>query len=240
MDLFATLAIIFQLILLEGLLSIDNAAVLAALTFHLPDHAEPPKPLNHPIAKKLFGVDQRSSALKAGILGAYIGRGIMLLLASIIIKNPLLKVIGAGYLIYLTLSHFLKKDGQKNAKSHGDGFWQTVLAIELADLAFSLDNIVAAVSLSDRLWVVAIGVFIGIAVMRFGATYIMHLMEREPVLAHGAYLVIFVIAVELLVREFFQIETPYLLKFLLSIGILVGTVAVTRLANKRQKTAIRK
>ena len=54
MDLFATLSIIIQLILLEGLLSIDNAAVLAALTFHLPDNAEPPKPLNRPILKNLL------------------------------------------------------------------------------------------------------------------------------------------------------------------------------------------
>lgn len=237
MDIFATLSIIFQLIVLEGLLSIDNAAVLAALTFHLPEETEPPRPLNNPILKKLFGADQRSSALKAGIFGAYLGRGIMLLFAFLIINNPILKIFGAGYLIYLTITHFCKKTSRKNVTNHGNGFWHTVVLIELADLAFSLDNIVAAVSLSDRLWVVIIGVFIGIAVMRFGATFIMHLMEREPVLAHGAYLVIFVIAIELLIHEFFHIETPYLLKFIFSISILVGTVVSVHIYNKIRKLA---
>jgi tellurite resistance protein TerC len=205
---FSIIAIIIQLIFLEGILSIDNAAVLGAMVTPLSDKAEIPwpkglQPIGHAL-NKLLG-SQRTGALRVGLLGAYFGRGLMLLLASFIIQNPWLKLIGALYLVRLALEDLSApslsegEDGEKAVKTRT--FWMTVLSVELMDLAFSLDNVVAAVSLSDKLWIVMIGVAIGILVMRFAAGIFSYVVEKEPILKTAAYILVLNIGIELLIEE---------------------------------------
>jgi tellurite resistance protein TerC len=203
------IAIIVQLIFLEGILSIDNAAVLGAMVTPLSDKEEIPwptalKPLGI-VLNKMLG-KQRGGALRVGLLGAYLGRGLMLLAASFIIQNPWLKLVGALYLIRLALedlsaSEFGEGDEGGNAVKVRS-FWMTVLSVELMDLAFSLDNVVAAVSLSHTLWIVITGVFIGILVMRFAAGIFSYVVEKEPILKTAAYILVLNIGVELMIEEF--------------------------------------
>src|SRR5262245_25990657 len=159
---FAAVTIIIQLVFLESILSIDNAAVLGAMVAHLPKDKPTPWPRSlHSLFSKLDPIlgSQREAALKVGLLGAYGGRALMLVLASIIIQLPWVHVLGALYLLYLGINHF----GERHRRNQSDdepelrqrgGFWSVVLSIELADLAFSIDNVVAAVALSRTLWVV--------------------------------------------------------------------------------------
>lgn len=221
--------IILQLILLEGLLSIDNAAVLGALVTRLPDD----QPITWPSALRKVGHaldkvlgNQRMAALRVGLLGAYLGRGLMLLLASFIIHNPWLKIIGAAYLIHLAFDNLGTADESdaegdvKNTKA--TSFWGVVVTVEIADLVFSLDNVVAAVSLSSRLWVVMLGVAIGILFMRFAAGIFSYLVEKEPVLKPAAYLLVMNIGIELLLEELAGIEIGDWTRF----GISAGTIAL--------------
>ena len=103
----------------------------------------------------------------------------------------------------------------------GKGFWSVVIAVELADLAFSLDNVVAVVALSDNLYIVMFGVFIGILTMRFAAGIFTWMILREPILKPAAYLVVFNIGAELLLDEFLGIEFGAGLKFMISAGTLI-------------------
>jgi tellurite resistance protein TerC len=93
--------------------------------------------------------------------------------------------------------------------------------VELADLAFSLDNVVAVVALSDNLYIVMFGVFIGIVTMRFAAQLFTLMILKEPILKPAAYIVVFNIGAELLLNEFFGIEFPSALKFMISAGTLI-------------------
>jgi tellurite resistance protein TerC len=111
----------------------------------------------------------------------------------------------------------------------GKGFWSVVLAVELADLAFSLDNVVAVVALSDNLPVVMFGVFIGIIAMRFAASIFTWMVLKEPILKSAAYLVVFNIGAELLLNEFMGIEVPGGLKFIISAGTLILFVVYARI-----------
>ncbi len=204
------LAIIIQLIFLEGILSIDNAAVLGAMVTVLPGDQKVPWPkglqkLGH-LLDPLLG-HQRGAALRVGLLGAYIGRGLMLLAASYIIQNPWLRLIGAAYLIRLALDDlsaagYQSESGESERKLRSGSFWAVVLNVELMDLAFSLDNVVAAVSLSDNLLVVMLGVAIGILVMRYAAGGFSILVEKAPVLKTAAYILVFNIGVELILEDF--------------------------------------
>lgn len=223
--------IIIQLIFLEGILSIDNAAVLGAMVLPLSDK-EPipwPKALEKfgPAMDKILG-HQRVAALKVGLIGAYAGRGIMLVLASFIVANPWLKLIGAAYLIKLALddlsAHGYSGGGDEDTKPvKVRTFWMTVLSVELMDLAFSLDNVVAAVSLSDKLWVVMLGVGIGILLMRFAAGAFSYIVQKEPILKTAAYILVFNIGVELLLEDLAHVEIGDWLRF----GISAATILLS-------------
>ncbi len=230
------LTIVAQLIFLEGILSIDNAAVLGAMVSVLPDDQAVPYPawlgfLCAPTSRVL-GM-QRSAALKVGLLGAYVGRGLMLTVASWVIHNPLLKVLGAAYLVRLAFEHLGKSEDVErgtHATTHrvAATFWLVVLNVELADLAFSLDNVVAAVALSNQFWVLMLGVALGILTMRFAAGIFTWLIKREPILATAAYLVVFNIGVELLLDEFLGIHFEAWQKFAISAATLVLCVLYAR------------
>ncbi len=225
----SALVIILQLIYLESILSVDNAAVLAAMVRRLPRDEPIPWPsvlrfVARPVHRALGG--QRLAALKVGLLGAYAGRGAMLLLAAWVIHNRWLLLVGALYLIKLAVDHLGERpQGARTAsapEARGEkGFWGVVLAVELVDLAFSLDNVVAAVALSRELWVVMAGVFLGIVTMRVAAGAFSALIARYPVLEATAYLLILTIGLELLVEDLLHIRLGDLVKFAISLGTVL-------------------
>jgi tellurite resistance protein TerC len=174
-ELVEAVPIIISLIIIEGLLSVDNALAIAAMASHLPEK-------------------QKYQALKYGIIGAYFFRGLCLAFAAWIIENPWLKIGGAAYLVYLMCEHFTgagdeDNDGKPDA-SNQRGFFATIVAIEVMDLSLSVDNVVAAVAMSPKLWVVCAGVFIGILALRFVAGACIKLIQKYPVLEHTAFILI--------------------------------------------------
>lgn len=192
-DLNAAATIVFTLIVIESLLSVDNAAVLATMVMDLPK-------------------EQRGRALKYGIIGAYVFRGICLLLASWLVKIWWLKLIGGLYLLYLMIDYFItkasppKEDDILDKKSNFiyrntlglfGKFWSTVILIEAMDLAFSMDNVFAVVAFTDNIYLICIGVFIGILAMRFVAQGFVKLMEKYPFLETAAFVVIGILGLKL-------------------------------------------
>lgn len=230
-EIWPVIVVVLQLIFLEGILSIDNAAVIGALVTPLPDdkHVPWPRALNW-LGNKLHPLlgNQRTAALRVGLLGAYAGRGLMLFMTSFLIHNSWIKLVGAAYLIHLAFDNLEVQSG--DGAEEGDDvrpikqqtFWATVLTVETMDLIFSIDNVVAAVSLSDKIWVVIIGVAIGILTMRFAAGVFSYAVEHEPVLQQAAYILVFNIGVELILDQIWGIEIPDLLRF----GISILTIAL--------------
>jgi tellurite resistance protein TerC len=225
------LVIVLQLIFLEGILSIDNAAVIGALVSPLPDDQDVPWPRGLQKLGKIlhpFLGYQRMAALRVGLLGAYVGRGAMLFLTSFLIHNSWIKLIGAFYLIHLAFDSLedmtsgdIDEEGEiKPIKVQS--FWATVLTVEIMDLIFSIDNVVAAVSLSNMIWVVMLGVGIGILTMRYAAGIFSYAVEREPILKQAAYILVFNIGVELILDQLGIYKIPDLLRF----GISVATIAL--------------
>ena len=225
--------IILQLVFLEGILSLDNAAALGAMVMPLSEDKTVPwprilAPVGH-ILDPILG-PQRLAALKVGLLGAYVGRGLMLVMASFVIHNPWLQFFGALYLLKIAIEHLgsfhvpePEDIGEEIAvlRQRVRGFWATVLMVELMDLAFSLDNVVVAVTLSRNLVIVMIGVFLGIVTMRFAAGLFVRAIEKEPILATGAYILILNIAIEFLLSEFLHIVFHEITRFVINVVTLV-------------------
>jgi tellurite resistance protein TerC len=236
-DAIGIIFIVIQLIFLEGILSIDNAAVLGALVSVLPD--DKPVPYPRPLKSlqsftdRVLGM-QQMAALKVGLLGAYLGRALMLVMAAWVIRYPFLQVLGAAYLIKLAFGHLSIADqpGEEELLNQrrraASSFWLVVLNVELADLVFSLDNVVAAVAISNELWVVMLGVALGIVTMRFAAGVFTWLIKREPILEKAAYIVVLNIGVELLLAQYFHIHFEAWQKFIISASSIVLCVIYAR------------
>src|SRR5947209_1513824 len=131
-DLLPILGAIFTLVILEGLLSADNALVLAVMVRHLPKQ-------------------QQKRALRYGIWGAFIFRFIAVIFAAQLLIYWQLKVLGGLYLLYLAISRLIFGEGDQEAgksSRFGEGFWATVVGVEIADIAFSIDSILAAVAMA--------------------------------------------------------------------------------------------
>lgn len=178
-------AIIGSLIVLEGLLSADNALVLAVMVKHLP--------------KK----DQKK-ALFYGILGAYLFRFVAIGMGTYLIKIWWIKAAGALYLLWMALQFFLKKneEEEEGVAAVPAGFWRTVLAVEIMDIAFSIDSVLAAFGVSDQVWVLYLGGIFGVMMMRGVAQIFLTLIERYPELETTAYVLIGIIGTKMLVSVF--------------------------------------
>lgn len=226
--------IVLQLIFLEGILSIDNAAVIGALVSPLPDD----KRVEWPAALQRFGEwlhpvlgNQRIAALRVGLLGAYVGRGAMLFLTSFLIHNSWIKLIGAAYLIHLAFDNLEDMTGGGGEEDEElrpvkrQSFWATVLTVETMDLIFSIDNVVAAVSLSNKIWVVMLGVGIGILTMRFAAGVFSYAVTREPILKQAAYVLVLNIGVELILDQLWHVEISDILRFSISSATILLALA---------------
>jgi len=222
------LVLIALLVLLEGVLSIDNALVLALLAKRLP------KPL-------------QARALTYGLVGAFIFRFIAIGGAAYLLRWRIVKLIGGGYLLWVALKHLILERGEKSEdrlevgpdgqptlvsaetgaaleseredqeidarsairvhRPEHPGFWATVAVIELTDIAFAIDSILAAIAVvgpapagltvHPQLWVVITGGMLGVVLMRVAASMFIRLLERYPRFEISAYLLVCVIGLKL-------------------------------------------
>lgn len=196
-----------SLIILEGLLSADNALVLAVMVKHLPK-------------------EKRKKALTYGLFGAYFFRFIFIGLGMLLIKFWWIKVIGAAYLAWIVIKHFWLGEGEDDEASgmkKESGlvrmfgmFWATVISVELMDLAFSADSILAAFAVSEKVWILLIGGMLGILMMRTVAGLFLTLIDKVPELENTAFILIAIISLKMFASVF-----GYHLHHLVFFGILI-------------------
>lgn len=171
----ASLQVVMALIVIEGLLSVDNALAIAALASHLDEK-------------------KRKVAMTVGYAGAYGFRILALFLASYIINNHWLMALGAGYLIWLMCNHFADSedsDANSGENKAPPSFAKTIALIAFLDLSLSFDNVVAAVAFArDNIYLVYVGVTIGIITLRMVAGYCIKLLDKHPWLEHTAFLLV--------------------------------------------------
>ncbi|AIQ10875.1 TerC family protein [Paenibacillus durus] len=220
-DVIATLSdpvswgIIASLVLLEGLLSADNALVLAVMVKHLPK-------------------EQQKKALFYGILGAYLFRFLAIGLGTYLIKFTLVKVLGALYLFYIAYKGIFKGGGNEKVENKGASFWRTVLLVELMDIAFSIDSVIAAFGLSSEVWVLFMGGILGVLMMRGVAQIFLKLIEKFPELEQMAFLLIAIIAGKMMAGAF-GYEMPHVIFFAVIISVFVGTILYS--SGRKQREA---
>ncbi|MFC4320574.1 TerC family protein [Litchfieldia salsa] len=195
--------VLLILIALEGILAADNALVMAIMVKHLPE-------------------EKRKKALFYGLAGAFVFRFGSLFAISFLVNLWQVQAIGAVYLLFIAINHLvkryaIKKDSNEPNKKEkkASGFWMTVFKVELADIAFAVDSILAAVALAVTLpatnlpkiggldggqfAVIFAGGLIGLIIMRFAASQFVKLLHRKPGLETAAFLIVGWVGVKLAV-----------------------------------------
>jgi YkoY family integral membrane protein len=218
---FLTIAL---LVLLEGLLSADNALVLAILVLGLPR-------------------DEQRKALRYGILGAFTFRILATLLAMHLLQVAWVKLIGSLYLLYLTWNHFFAGRQAEERRTIAparpalglSAFWATVVKVELTDIVFAVDSILVAVAMSPKTWVIISGGILGIITMRLVIGQLLTLVRRYPALVDGAFVIIGWVGIKLLV-EYLHAEgvIHFQISKWLSFGLIVLIFGVSYLYARRQ------
>ncbi|NOU70430.1 DUF475 domain-containing protein [Paenibacillus sp. LMG 31458] len=212
--------IIGTLVILEGLLSADNALVLAVMVKHLPK-------------------EQQKKALFYGLLGAYIFRFIAIGVGTFLVQITWIKVLGGAYLLWIAISNlfFKKKEEEGEVQNKGLSFWRTVLAVEVMDIAFSVDSVLAAFGVSDQVWVLFLGGIIGVLMMRGVAQVFLKLIDKIPELEKAAFILIIIIGLKMIAGAF-GVHISHVLFFSTLIVIFGGTIVLSLLRKKdKQKSA---
>src|SRR6476661_1347334 len=166
---FADFITVGVLVVLEGLLSADNALVLALMILGLPR------------------ADQKK-ALRYGLVGAFAFRILATLLATHLIRLRWVKLLGGMYLLYLSYEHFFRSGGaEQRGKPRPaepwmglSALWGTVVKVELVNIAFSVDSILVAVVMSSKTWVVLAGGLLGIVAIRVVIGQLLALVRKYP------------------------------------------------------------
>lgn len=218
--------LIGSLVIMEGLLSADNALVLAVMVKHLPEK-------------------QRKKALMYGLLGAYIFRFLFIGIGVYLVKFWFIKVLGAIYLAWISINHFRKKSKDEEEEKEFNKnswlvrtfgmFWATVIMVEAMDVAFSADSILAAFAISEEVWILLLGGMIGILLMRTVARFFLVLIDRIPELENTAFILIGIIALKMFASVFgFELDHIYFFM------IIIGAFAITFVIHKMNQNKLTK
>ncbi len=227
--------VLIVLIGLEGLLAADNALVLAVMVKHLPD-------------------DQRKKALFYGLAGAFILRLGSLFIISFLVDVWQVQALGAAYLLFISIKHmvdtYARSDKPEKERTQTSGFWMTVLKVEIADVAFAVDSILAAVALAVVLpptgWftvgsldggqflVIFAGGMIGVIIMRFAANIFVELLKKRPGLEVAAFAIVGWVGIKLVMLVLSHKDVAIISKSvpestwwkIIFYGVLVGIAVV--------------
>ena len=217
------------LVVLEGLLSADNALVLAMLVLGLPR------------------ADQRK-ALRYGIIGAFAfriaadaprresdpGRG-----GSSCSARCTCCISRSSTSLRRTRKAERRRSSRRGRGWASRAFWATVVKVELTDIVFAVDSILVAVAMSPKTWVVISGGVLGIVTMRVVIGQLLTLVRRYPALVDGAFVIIAWVGLKLLLEylradEWIHFEISKWISFGLIVGHLPDLVHLRAPAGPRR------
>jgi YjbE family integral membrane protein len=213
-----------SVILINIVLSGDNAVVIALASRNLPEH-------------------QQKKAVLWGSLGAIAMRVVLTLIAVSLLKIPFLQVIGGALLIWIAVK-LLIEEKEEHCNVDADCLTAAVKTIIFADLVMSIDNVIAVAGATrGNIPLLLISLAISIPLIIWGSNIIMHLMEKYPVIVTLGAALLGYTAGEMIVADTYVANALHGgLAFLhtgIPIATTLGVVLIGRILRQKQ-TAVQK
>ncbi|MEL6438934.1 MAG: DUF475 domain-containing protein [Cyanobacteria bacterium J06621_8] len=177
--------ILLVLVLLEAVLSADNAIALAA------------------IAKSVAEPQAQRRALNIGLVGAYVLRIALIFAATWVIQYWQFELLGALYLLWLVFSYFFTNDEDQPQEERSLGFkslWQVIPTIAITDLAFSLDSVTSAIAITEETWLIIAGGTMGVVILRFLAGLFIRWLKEYTHLEDAGFITVGFVGIRLLLK----------------------------------------
>jgi len=154
---------LFQICVINILLSGDNAVVIALACRNLPRK-------------------QQKQAFAIGAIGVIVLMTGLTAFAAYLMSLPYLEIIGSVLLLWIGIKLLAPGDEEQGDGKESAGFWDAVKTIIIADIVMSIDNVLGmAGAAKGHLAMLFIGMVITIPLILFGSALIMKLMERFPI-----------------------------------------------------------
>lgn len=157
-----------SIMIVNILLSGDNAVVIALASRNLPLH-------------------QQKKAIFWGSAAAIIMRVVLTITAVKLLTLPYLKLVGGILLIYIGVQLLADSDGEEDMNAESS-IWSAIRTILIADLVMSLDNVLAVAAAAQsgpeetRMLLLIIGLALSIPLIIFGSSMLLKLMDRFPII----------------------------------------------------------
>ena len=183
------------LVLLEVVLSADNAVALAAIA----------RSGNNPERERL--------SLNIGITMALVLRIGLIVAAQWVLQHLWVQLVAAAYLMWLVFDHFWQRN-QAEIQDNRDekvidrlprSLVKTVILLAFTDLAFSIDSVAAAVAVSDQVILIATAAMIGIVALRFTSGLFIRWLDEYPRLETAGFLAVGFVSIRLILHVLFPL-----------------------------------
>jgi YjbE family integral membrane protein len=153
--------LLIKIIMVNIVLSGDNAIVIAMASQHLPNR-------------------ERSKAVWWGTFGAIVLRVILSVMAIILLQIPWVQVIAALLLFYIAIKLLIASETE-HTLNQGSTLFSVIWIIVIADLIMSLDNVLAIAAIAAGNWLyLVIGVTISIPLIIWGSGKMIEILQRYP------------------------------------------------------------
>jgi YjbE family integral membrane protein len=185
LDITATLTALGSIILVNIILSGDNAVVIALAARSLPVH-------------------QQGRAIFWGSAAAIVLRVVLTLVAVELLRLPYLKIGGGALLFYIGVTLLLDDDGSSDeqGKRGNSGLMTAIRTILVADLVMSVDNVIAvAAAAKGNVVLLILGLAMSIPLIIFGSTLLLKVMDRFPFIVTGGAALIGWLAGDMLITD---------------------------------------
>ncbi|MEN9905611.1 MAG: hypothetical protein RLZZ555_2176 [Pseudomonadota bacterium] len=219
----AFLVQVLQIIAIDILLGGDNAVVIALACRKLPE-------------------SQRNKGIAYGVIGAIALRVVLIFFALQLLALPFLKVVGALLLLWIGVKLLQPEDDGHDNVEGATTLMGAIKTIVIADAVMSLDNVIAvAGAAKGDMGLVVFGILISIPIIVWGSKFVLHLMDRFPVVITLGAALLGWIAGGMFVTDVFVLPyvegLPSWLHYVTSVIGAVLVVAVGKMIAARQPAA---